>query len=80
MNKGLDYRNFKRDQNGTLKFFSSKPKNSIQPKRAKGDGLTVREKQFAWNWYQNNSKRINEKSTSIKICRTFKNILKFKIV
>ena len=59
MNKGLDYRNFKRDQNGTLKFFYSKPKNSIQPKRAKGKGLTVREKQFAWNWYQNNSKRIN---------------------
>ena len=71
MKKGLDYRNFKRNQNGELKFFSSKPKNSIKPKRSKGNGLTVSEKQFAWNWYQTNSKRINVTDAFIRALKTF---------
>ena len=59
MKNNLDYRNIGRNENGELKFFVSRPKTSLKPKRAVGEGLTVSEKEFAWNWYQSNSSRLN---------------------
>lgn len=59
MKNDLDYRNIAKNKDGKLEFFSSRPKLSLKPKRANGEGLTVDEKQFAWNWYQTNARRIN---------------------
>jgi len=59
MKNVLDYRNIGRNAKGKLEFFSARPKLSLKPKRAKGEGLTVKEKQFSWNWYQANASRVN---------------------
>jgi len=71
MAKGLDYRNIGRNANGKLEFFVSRPTTSLKPKREIGKGLTVKEKQFAWNWYQTNSKRLNVTDTFKRALKNF---------
>jgi hypothetical protein len=71
MKAGLDYRTIGRNAKGELEFFSSKPKLSITPKRANGKGLTRDEKEYSWNWYQNNANRVNVTDAFIRALREF---------
>ena len=71
MKPQLDYRSIGRNAKGELEFFSSRPKLSIKPKRANGKGLTKAEKEFSWDWYQNNANRVNITDAYIRALRLF---------